>query len=88
MSTKLAIDWDDRMKPEVLAMRVDLYGTAKNWELMADIAEHLAKSFPDQPQWWVQWAYALRERGLERLGGMRRLPGRLDLSVMIRPCTL
>jgi len=33
-----AIDWDDRMKPEVLVMRVDLYHAAKNWELMRDIA--------------------------------------------------
>jgi hypothetical protein len=38
-----AIDWDDRMKPKVLAMRVDLYHAAKNWELMADIAKHMAE---------------------------------------------
>ena len=35
-----AIDWDDRMKPEVLAMRVDLYHAAKNWELMAGCEVH------------------------------------------------
>ena len=33
-----AIGWDDRMKAEVLAMRVDLYHAARNWELMRDIA--------------------------------------------------
>ena len=38
-----AIDWDDRMTPEVLAVRVDLYSAAKNWELMRDIAMHLAQ---------------------------------------------
>ena len=35
-----AIDWDDRLKPEVLAMRVDLYHAAKNWELMAGCEVH------------------------------------------------
>lgn len=56
-----AIDWDDRMKPELLAMRVDLYQAAKNWELMADIAMHLAETLPDQSDGWFNWAYALRE---------------------------
>ena len=42
-----AIDWDDRLKHDILAMRVDLYCAAKNWELMRDIAKHLAESFPD-----------------------------------------
>ena len=40
-----AIDWDDRMKSEVLAMRVDLFHAARNWELMRDIAKHLAESY-------------------------------------------
>ena len=56
-----AIDWDDWMKPEVLAVRVDLYHAAKNWELMWDIAEHLAESYPDQPGGGLNWAFGLRE---------------------------
>lgn len=57
-----AIVWDDRMKPEVLAMRVDLYHAAQNWELMADIAKHLAEALPDQYDGWINWAFALREQ--------------------------
>jgi len=34
-----AINWDDRMKPEVLAVRVDLHHAAKHWKLMRDIAK-------------------------------------------------
>jgi tetratricopeptide (TPR) repeat protein len=34
---------------------------AKNWELMADIARHLAEGCADQARWCVHWAYALRE---------------------------
>ena len=56
-----AIDRDDRMKAEIVAVRVDLYHAAKNWGLMRDISQHLAESYPDRPQWSVQWAYALRE---------------------------
>jgi hypothetical protein len=51
-----AIDWDDRMKPEVLAMRVDLYHAARNWELIRDIAKHLAESYPDQLDNRMHWA--------------------------------
>ena len=55
-----AIDWDGRMTPEVLSVRVDLYHAAKNWDLMRDIAKHLAESLPDQSDGWVSWAFALR----------------------------
>ena len=34
-----AIGWDDHMKPKVLAMLVDLYHAAKNWELMRDMPD-------------------------------------------------
>ena len=57
------IDWDDRLKAEVLAVRLDLYLATKNWELMVAMANALAKGNPEQSQWWVQWAYALREWG-------------------------
>jgi hypothetical protein len=43
-----AIDWDDRMNEEVLAVRVGLYHAATNWELMRDISKHLAESYPQQ----------------------------------------
>jgi hypothetical protein len=42
-------------------MRVDLYHAAKNWELMRDIAKHLAEGYPDRSDNWMHWAYALRE---------------------------
>jgi len=73
-----AIDWDDRMIPEVLAVRVDLYHAAKNWELMRDIASHLAESMPDQSDNWMHWAFALREiscrdRGIQHSMVIHRL---------------
>jgi tetratricopeptide (TPR) repeat protein len=56
-----AIDWDDRMNEEVLAVRVDLYSKAKNWELMADVSKHLAENYPKQSDYWMHWAFALKE---------------------------
>ena len=46
-----AINWNDRLKPEVLARRVALCHAAKNWELMAYIAKHLVESWLD-PAFW------------------------------------
>jgi len=56
------IAFDDRMMPEVLAVRVDLYSKAKKWDLMADVAKHLSESYPNQSSGWVHWTYALREQ--------------------------
>jgi hypothetical protein len=55
------IDWSDRLSPEVLVVRVDLYHAAKNWDLMRDVAKHLAESYPDQSNHWMHWAFALKE---------------------------
>ena len=69
---------EDVQKPEVRAAMVDLHLAQGNWALMAEGAEGLAADNPDEAQWWVHWAYALRElqlvkeakvvalRGLER----------------------
>jgi len=59
----VAVDWDDRMKPEVLAVRVDLYLAAKNWESMEAVSRGLATDQPDIPQGWVHWAYAFAGDG-------------------------
>lgn len=68
----------DERKPEVLGIWVELYLAEERWEEMADLSRDLAKDHHDQTQWWVHWAYALREqqqvkeakevalRGLER----------------------
>lgn len=40
------IDWDDRLKPEGLAVRLDLYHAAKKWELMVAMAKPLAEANP------------------------------------------
>jgi tetratricopeptide (TPR) repeat protein len=57
-----AIDTEDRLKPEARALRVELSCASKDWRSMARTARGLAEDFPEEAQWWVHWAYALRER--------------------------
>jgi predicted Zn-dependent protease len=62
---------NDGMQPEVLAIRADIYLAVrveyniaiKKWDLVADISKYLARKYPDQPQWRVYWANALKEMG-------------------------
>jgi thioredoxin-like negative regulator of GroEL len=54
------VDADVRHLPEVLAVRIEVYGALKKWELMQTVAKKLAQYDPDDPQWAVSWAYATR----------------------------
>src|SRR6266576_6277171 len=54
------IDPFNRAAPEVLALRIAIYGGLKKWELMAEIAKRLTEFQPDDPQWPVSAAYATR----------------------------
>ena len=49
-----------RHVPEVLEIRVQIYQSLKQWELMQVVAKQLAIYDPDQPQWTVSWAFATR----------------------------
>ena len=54
------IDPGVRHEPEVLAVRIQIYGSLKKWELMQTVAERMALYGPDDPQWTLSWAYATR----------------------------
>jgi tetratricopeptide (TPR) repeat protein len=87
------VDQDDRTKQEVLAVRADIYLAMRveyniaieKWDLAADISKYLAEKYPEQPQWWVHWANALKE--MQRLKeakkvAMRGLKMHPDLTVL------
>ncbi len=57
-----AIHKDDWMKPEVLGVRVIYALSAREWGEMAELSRTLAQKIPEDPQWWIHWAYALREQ--------------------------
>jgi tetratricopeptide (TPR) repeat protein len=49
-----------RAAPEILALRVAIYRGLKKWELMAAISKRLVAFQPDDVQWTVSFAYAIR----------------------------
>ncbi len=51
---------ESRTLPEVLTMRYFIYSTTESWEMAEAVAGHMARSNPQSPDWWVNWAYASR----------------------------
>lgn len=60
--------WDEleSLPPElraedlVLDIRISIYHRLEKWEDARVLAESLTKSCPENPQWWILWAYSLR----------------------------
>jgi len=65
------IEWEDRLKKEVLSARIQVYIKAKYWELVGAIAKQLSKRFPEESEWWLYWAYgARRAKSLDQAKGI------------------
>jgi tetratricopeptide (TPR) repeat protein len=54
------VDPYKRAAPEILALRVAIYRGLKKWELMAAISKRLVAFQPNDVQWTVSLAYAIR----------------------------
>src|SRR5438093_12075226 len=54
------IDPFNRVAPEVLALRIDIYCGLHKWHLMREIAGRLCKFDPRNLQWVISYAYATR----------------------------
>src|SRR6266849_8847122 len=54
------VDPYERAAPEILALRVAIYRGLEKWELMAAISKRLVAFQPDDVQWMVSFAYAVR----------------------------
>jgi hypothetical protein len=57
------VDAFSRAVPEILALRVEIYRGLKKWELMAEVSHVLAEFDPSEPQWRLDYAYAVRRFG-------------------------
>lgn len=50
----------------VLGLRIEILHRLGKWESARVIAESLAQRSPDNPDWWISWAFALRrEQSIE-----------------------
>src|SRR5215831_8203962 len=54
------IDPLNRAAPEVLALRIAIYRGLAKWELMQELAKRLTDFQPDDAQWTISLAYAVR----------------------------
>jgi predicted Zn-dependent protease len=60
--------WDEleNLSPElraddaVLELRIQIYHGLGKWESARVLAESLAKRCPENPQWWILWAFSVR----------------------------
>ncbi len=50
--------------PEVLAVRIELHMARKEWDMVVDFGEQLARRQPEDEHGWISWAFALRERNM------------------------
>lgn len=55
-----AIEAEDRGRTEVLKVRLEVCRSLENWELMAEIAQHLVKMEPDEAEHPIDLAFAVR----------------------------
>ena len=80
--------WDEleNLPPElrtdvaVLELRIQIYQLLGKWEPARILAESLALKFPENPIWWIHWAYSLR-----REKNVREAQGVLWHAVQIHP---
>ena len=51
---------EQRANDGVSELRISIYQALGKWEPARVLAESLAKRSPENPQWWILWAYSLR----------------------------
>lgn len=51
---------EEKMRIEVLALRVEIYRKAGRWEAMETVATYLGKVQPDEPGWILSRAWVVR----------------------------
>lgn len=66
-----AIGGTDRLLPEVMAVRSDLYFAVKQWDLLLAVSRELARQRPDLDLGWLRWSFALRQ--LQRIEEARKV---------------
>lgn len=50
----------EREGTEFLSLLATIFQEEKNWSATQDLAERLVEREPENPAWWVMWAYATR----------------------------
>ena len=51
---------EHRANVDVIELRLEIYQALGKWESARVLAESIAKQDPENPNWWIAWAYSLR----------------------------
>ncbi len=78
-----------RTRDEVLATRIEIYHKLAKWEQARILAESLAGRSPQNPAWWIHWAYSLRrEQSVEAAREVLEQAVRIHPDVSLIPYNL
>ncbi len=55
-----ALSPEERARPDVMGLRVDIHMAAKEWAAGAELAGRLVQDDPGTPGWWINYAYCTR----------------------------
>lgn len=55
-----ALSPDERTRPDVMGLQVDIHMAAKEWTAGAELAGRLVQTDPATPGWWINYAYCTR----------------------------
>ena len=62
---------DSRHHENSSKLRIEILLRLERWKFARVLAEFQAIRFPDNPNWWIRWAYALRhEKSIEHARGV------------------
>lgn len=60
-----------RAADAVMEQRIEIYHRLGKWKSARILAESLARRCPENPDWWIKWAYSLRrEKSVEEARGV------------------
>lgn len=50
----------DQSRKEVMAFRIALAMSAREWARGAELSSHMVANEPEEPMWWIDYAYCVR----------------------------
>ena len=69
---------------EVLVTDLAISSDAKSWERVAKLSSQLVAEYPEEVEWWIQWAYAVRRT--DSLDEAKEILKNALVSFPVEPC--
>jgi Flp pilus assembly protein TadD len=70
-------------------LKIEIYQRLGKWESAGILAESLAKRSPENPNWWIQWAFSVRrEKSVEAAQAVMREAAQVHPDMPLIPYSL